>query len=41
VTVGTLRVTLEEDRLTRVRHHVEIAAPVSGRVDENRLAAGD
>lgn len=41
VTVGTLRVTLEEDGLTRVRHHVEIAAPVSGRVDENRLAAGD
>ena len=26
VTEGTLRVTLEEDGLTRVRHHVEIAA---------------
>lgn len=41
VTEGSLRVTLEEDGLTRVRHHVEIAAPVSGRVDENRLTAGD
>ncbi|MFN8667075.1 MAG: HlyD family efflux transporter periplasmic adaptor subunit [Gemmatimonadaceae bacterium] len=40
-TIGSLRVTLEEDGRTRVRDHVEIAAPVTGRVDENRLVPGD
>ncbi|MCC6929619.1 MAG: HlyD family efflux transporter periplasmic adaptor subunit [Gemmatimonadaceae bacterium] len=40
-TFGSLRVTLEEDGRTRVRDHVEIAAPITGRVDENRLVPGD
>ncbi len=41
VTRGTLRETLEEDGRTRVRRHVAIAAPVSGRVAENTLEVGD
>lgn len=40
-TVGSLRVTLEEDGRTRVRDHVEISAPITGRVDESRLVPGD
>lgn len=41
VTRGTLRETLEEDGRTRVRRHVAIAAPVSGRVSESTLEVGD
>lgn len=39
--LGSLRVTLEEEGVTRIRHHVELAAPVSGRVEESRLTVGD
>lgn len=39
--LGSLRVTLEEEGVTRIRHHVEVAAPVSGRVEESRLTVGD
>lgn len=38
---GPLQVTIEEDGLTRVVRHVEVAAPVSGRLAESRLRAGD
>jgi HlyD family secretion protein len=41
VTRGTLRETLEEEGRTRVRRHVAIAAPVSGRVAESTLEVGD
>ena len=41
VDVGPLQVTLEEDGLTRVMRHVEVAAPVSGRLTESPLEAGD
>jgi len=41
VDIGPLQVTLEEDGLTRVMRHVEIAAPVSGRLTESPLEAGD
>lgn len=39
--IGTLRVTLEEEGVTRVRDHVEVAAPVTGRVEESRYEVGD
>lgn len=38
---GPLVVSIDEDGLTRIRHHVEIAAPVSGRMQESGLKAGD
>lgn len=41
VSRGPLQVTVEEDGLTRVVRHVEVAAPVSGRLTESRLRAGD
>lgn len=39
--VGPLQVTLDEDGLTRMVRHVVIAAPVSGRLTESLLRAGD
>ncbi|HEU4333325.1 MAG TPA: HlyD family efflux transporter periplasmic adaptor subunit [Candidatus Eisenbacteria bacterium] len=39
--VGPLQVTVDEDGLTRVVRHVVIAAPVSGRLTESVLRAGD
>jgi HlyD family secretion protein len=41
VSRGPLQVTIDEDGLTRVKRHVEVAAPVSGRLAESRLQAGD
>jgi HlyD family secretion protein len=41
VGIGPLQVTIDEDGLTRVVRHVEIAAPVSGRLTERSLQAGD
>jgi len=41
VGIGPLQVTIDEDGLTRAVHHVEIAAPVSGRLTESPLRAGD
>jgi HlyD family secretion protein len=41
VGVGPLQVTIDEDGLTRVVRHVEIAAPVSGWLGESPLRAGD
>lgn len=38
---GPLRVTIDEDGITRVQRHVEIAAPVSGRLEESRVVVGD
>jgi len=38
---GPLQVTIDEDGLTRVVRHVQIAAPVSGRLTESPLRAGD
>jgi HlyD family secretion protein len=40
-TRGPLRVTLDEDGETRVLHHVTVSAPVSGRLLETTLEAGD
>src|SRR5690606_27612246 len=39
--LGPLGVTLEEKGDKRIRYHVEVAAPVSGRVEESRLTVGD
>lgn len=39
--LGSLRVTLEEEGVTRFRHHMELAAPVTGRMEESRLTVGD
>jgi HlyD family secretion protein len=41
VSTGPLQVTIDEDGLTRVVRHVEIAAPVSGRLAESTLRVGD
>lgn len=38
---GPLLVTIDEDGLTRVRRHAEITAPVTGRVAEAPVRAGD
>lgn len=38
---GPLRVTLDQTGKTRVRHHVEIAAPVTGRLAEIAFEVGD
>lgn len=40
-TRGSLRVTLDEDGETRVLHHVTVSAPVSGRLLETAMRAGD
>ncbi len=41
VQVGPLRVTVDENGITRVQRHVEIAAPVTGRLAESRVVVGD
>lgn len=41
VTLGPLSVTIDEDGVTRFRRHAEISAPVTGRLLENSLRAGD
>src|SRR5512138_3184068 len=38
---GMLRVTVDEDGVTRIQQHVEITAPVSGRLAESRVEVGD
>lgn len=38
---GPLRVTVDEDGITRVQRHVEIAAPVSGRLQESQVVVGN
>lgn len=38
---GIMRVTIDDDAVTRMRHHVEVAAPVSGRMAESEARAGD
>jgi HlyD family secretion protein len=38
---GLLQVTIDEDGITRVRRHAEVTAPVSGRLAESRVRAGD
>lgn len=38
---GPLRVTLDQTGKTRVRHHVELAAPVTGRLAEIAFDVGD
>lgn len=41
VDTGLLQITVDEDGVTRVRRHAEIAAPVSGRLAESRVRVGD
>lgn len=41
VAKGRVRETIDERGLTRLRHHTEVAAPVTGRVAESRLKVGD
>ena len=41
VRARTIRVTVDEPGRTRMRRHTEVAAPVSGRLLEARVAAGD
>ena len=38
---GPLTVTIDEDGITRIRNHAEIAAPVTGRLLASNLRAGD
>jgi len=38
---GPLSVTIDEDGITRIRNHAEIAAPVTGRLLASTLRAGD
>jgi HlyD family secretion protein len=38
---GMLQVTIDEDGVTRVRRHTEVTAPVSGRLAESLVRAGD
>lgn len=38
---GPLTVTIDEDGITRIRNHAEIAAPVTGRLLASTLRAGD
>jgi HlyD family secretion protein len=38
---GPLAVTIDEDGITRIRNHAEIAAPVTGRLLASTLRAGD
>jgi len=38
---GPLSVTIDEDGITRIRNHAEIAAPVTGRLLATNLRAGD
>jgi HlyD family secretion protein len=41
VEAGPLSVTIDEDGMTRIRRHAEIAAPVTGRLLATALRAGD
>lgn len=41
VEVGPLRVTVDENGITRVQQHVEITAPVTGRLAESQVVVGD
>jgi HlyD family secretion protein len=41
VNIGPLRVTVDEDGLTKVQRHAEITAPVTGRLAESRVRVGD
>lgn len=41
VAPGPLTVSIDEDGVTRIDRHAEIAAPVSGRLQESALSAGD
>jgi HlyD family secretion protein len=38
---GPLRVTIDQDGITRIHRHTEIAAPVAGRLSESRVVVGD
>ena len=38
---GPLSVTIDEDGITRIRNHAEIAAPITGRLLASTLRAGD
>src|SRR5512134_1437433 len=38
---GTLRVTVDEDGVTKIQPHVEISAPISGRLAESLVRVGD
>jgi len=38
---GALSVTIDEDGITRLRHHAEVAAPITGRLEESTLTEGD
>jgi HlyD family secretion protein len=38
---GPLSVTIDEDGITRIRNHAEIAAPVTGRLLASTLRVGD
>lgn len=38
---GPLRVTVDEDGITKVLRHAEITAPITGRVSESRVLVGD
>lgn len=38
---GTFTVSIDEDGVTRLRRHAELAAPVTGRLEASRLQAGD
>ena len=38
---GPLRVTVDEDGMTRVQRHAEITAPITGRLAESRIKVGD
>lgn len=41
VTPGPLRVTIDEDGLSRFRHHATVAAPITGRLLATTFRAGD
>lgn len=38
---GPLRITVDEDGVTKVQRHAEITTPVSGRLAESRVTVGD
>jgi HlyD family secretion protein len=38
---GPLRVTVDDDGVTKIQRHVEITAPVTGRLAESRVLVGD
>ncbi|MFN8582467.1 MAG: biotin/lipoyl-binding protein [Gemmatimonadaceae bacterium] len=41
VSRGPLEITIDEEARTEIRHHAEVAAPVSGRVSNSTVVAGD